>query len=168
MKKVIKKTKNKEKDKSYENAYILTEIARILKKFGNEIENSVSLFDAIGEKNNFFLELEKNITSIDSMIKMNSISQKEIYMYTFKHMVNNLLKIKNKFNFIHIGKVKSNEIVFFMSIKDKETKELLLDLEFEYATSELSEYLGVTFCFLDSNKESDLINTEKFKLTDAN
>lgn len=160
---------NKEVDKSYENAYNLNEIARVLKKFGTEIEDSVSLFDSIGEKNEMFRELEKNITSpLESIIRMNNISQKEIYNFVLKNIFSKILKNKHKCNFIHIGKVKSNEVVFFISTIDNETKELLLKIEFEHAMSELWDYLNINFCFLDKDMESDLNNTEKIHIVDAN
>lgn len=168
MKKAVKD--NNTKDKSHESAFHMNEISRLFKKFGSDLEDSVYLFDKIGEKNEIFKEFENIISapSIDPIIKMNNISQKEIYNFVFKNMVGSLLEKKHKFNFVHIGKVKSNEIVFFISTIDKETKDLLLNLEFEYAMSELSEYLGVNFCFLDNDMEVDLVNTEKIKLVDAN
>lgn len=160
---------NKENTCSFQNAHILNEFAKALQNIGSDIENSVSLFDAIGEKNEVFQKLEKSITSpsIEPIIHMHEISKNEIYNFVYENFVKTFSIHKDKFNFIHVGKTNKDEIVFFISTNDKELKELLSKTEFEYATGDLSEYLDVSFCFLESDMEKDLTNTKKIELSNA-
>jgi uncharacterized protein YjgD (DUF1641 family) len=158
-----------EKSSSFKNAHIFNEFAKTLQNIGADIENSVSLFDAIGEKNEVFQKLEKSITSpsIEPIIHMHDISKQEIYSFVYYNFVKTFSKNKDKFNFIHVAKINNEEVVFFISTKDQETKNLLSKTEYEYATGDLAEYLGVSFCFLDSDMENALSNTEKIELFNA-
>lgn len=48
------KITEKRTDNSFRNAHIFNEFAKALQNIGADIENSVSLFDKIGEKNEIF------------------------------------------------------------------------------------------------------------------
>ncbi len=163
------KTIQDEDSSSYKNAHIFNEFAKTLQNIGSDIENSVSLFDSIGEKDEVFKKLEKSITtpSIEPIVHMNEITKQEIFRFVYGSFVKTFAKNKDKYNFIHVAKANSNEVVFFISTKDDETKELLSKAEFEYATGDLSEFLEVSFCFLEEDMESSLNNTEKIDLTNA-
>lgn len=163
------KTAQGEEASSYEHAHIFSEFSKTLQTIGSDIENSVSLFDSIGEKNETFKKLEKSLTtpSIEPMVHMNEITKQEIFKFVYGSFVKTFVKNKDKYNFIRVAKANSNEIVFFISTKDDETKENLSKAEFEYATGDLSEFLEVSFCFVEENMESSLKNTKKIDLTNA-
>lgn len=154
---------------SYENAHMFNEFAKALQNIGADIENSVSLFDSIGEKNEVFQKLEKSIASpsIEPIVHMNEISKKEIFRFVYGNFVKTFAKNKDKFNFIHVAKTDSSEVVFFISTKDNEIKKLLSKTEFDYATGNLAEFLDVSFCFLEEDMENSLSNTEKIDLSNA-
>jgi hypothetical protein len=167
----MEKTKiiQEENSSSFKNAHIFNEFAKTLQNIGADIENSVTLFDSIGEKNEVFQKLEKSITSpsIEPIIHMHEISKQEIFNFVYGNFVKTFSKNKDKFNFIHVAKTGIEEVVFFISTKDQETNDLLSKTEFEYATGDLAEYLDVSFCFLESDMEQDLSNTEKIELSNA-
>lgn len=163
----MEKTQNTKAQKhdSFKSAHILSEFSKILINIGNDIDNSVSLFDSIGEKDKLFETFEKSIsTPIESLIDMHKISKDGIYQFVYTNFINIFKRYKGRFNFVHVGKTDFSDIVFFISTKDDEVKEVLSKNEFEYATGDLSEYLNISFCFMESDMEKDLYNTEKINL----
>ena len=129
------------------------------------MDNSVSLFDSIGEKDELFVKFEKSIQApIESLIDMHKITKDGIYQFVYNNFVNIFRKYKDRFNYVHVGKTDFSDIVFFISTKDEEIREVLSKNEFEYATGDLSEYLNISFCFMESDMEQDLDNTEKIDL----
>lgn len=154
-----------ENTNSYKVAHILSEFAKVLDNIGSDAKNSVELFDAIGEKNEFFQTFEKTLSSpsIEPIVDMHNISKKEIFDFVFRNFAKTFAANRDKFNFIHIGNISKSEIVFFISTKNEEFKETLRESEFEYATGDLSEFLDVSFCFVEADMEKDLSNTEKLK-----
>lgn len=155
-------------DNSFRNAHILSEFSEVLSSIANEMGNSVTLFDSIGEKNEMFVQFEESLKSpVESLIEMNKISKRGIYDFVFNNFVNIFRNHKERFNFIHVGKIPTPDIVFFISTKDDEIKEILSKNEFEYATGDLSNYLRISFCFLEPDMEGDLSNTEKIDLDNA-
>lgn len=160
----IKSTEAQNHD-SFKSAHILSEFSKILINIGNDMDNSVSLFDSIGKKNELFVKFEKSIQSpIESLIDMHKISKDGIYQFVFNNFVNIFRKYKDRFNYVHVGKTDFSDIVFFISTKDDEIREVLSKNEFEYATGDLSEYLNISFCFMEADMEQDLYNTEKIDL----
>lgn len=163
MEKTIIKTT--EKNESYKNAYIISEFSKVLLSLGNELDSSACLFDSIGEKNDLFLKFEKAISSpVESIINTHKITKDAIYDFVFQNFVDIFSKYKDRFNFIHVGKTDFSDIVFFISTKEDDIREVLSKNEYEYATSDLSEYLNISFCFMESDMEKDLLNTEKIDL----
>lgn len=159
------KTQQTEKSDSYKNSYILSEFSKVLLSIGDELDSSASLFDSIGEKNDLFLKFEKAISSpVESLINTHKITKDGIYNFVFQNFVDIFSKYKDRFNFIHVGKTDFSDIVFFISTKEDEIKEVLSKNEYEYATGDLSEYLNISFCFMESDMEKDLLNTEKIDL----
>ena len=160
----VGKTETQEHN-SFKSAHILSEFSKILLDIGNDIDNSVTLFDSIGEKDELFIKFEKSIKSpIESVIDMHKITKDNIYRFVYDNFVNIFRKYKDRFNFIHVGKTDFSDIVFFVSTKDDEMKEVLSKNEYEYATGDLSEYLNISFCFMENDMEQDLNNTEKIDL----
>jgi len=150
---------------SFKSAHILSEFSKILINIGNDMDNSVSLFDSIGEKDELFVKFEKSIQApIESLIDMHKITKDGIYQFVYNNFVNIFRKYKDRFNYVHVGKTDFSDIVFFISTKDEEIREVLSKNEFEYATGDLSEYLNISFCFMESDMEQDLDNTEKIDL----
>ncbi|MHA7843825.1 MAG: hypothetical protein ACX93I_10930 [Winogradskyella sp.] len=161
----IKSTTQNGQD-SFKSAHILSEFSKILLSIGNEMDNSVSLFDKIGEKNETFIKFEQSLQSpINSLIDMHNITKEGIYNFVYNNFVNIFRKHKDRFNFIHVGKTDFSDIVFFISTKDDDMKEVLSKNEFEYATGDLSQYLNLSFCFIEADMEKDLRNTDKIDLT---
>lgn len=157
--------KTTEGQDSFKSAHFLSEFSKVLLNLGEDMDNSVSLFDSIGEKNDLFIKFEKSINSpIDSLIEMHTISKNGIYHFVFNNFVNIFRKHSSRFNFIHVAESNSNEIIFFISTKDDEIKEVLSKNEFEYSTGDLSNYLRISFCFLEADMEKELNNTKKIAL----
>lgn len=156
-------TSNLENNCSFKNAHILNEFAKALHKVGDDIENSVGVFDAIGEKTEMFSKLEETIQrpAIESLIHMQDISQGQIYNFVFKSFEETFKKYESNFNFIHFANSTDKDLTFFLSVKDDKIKETLENLEYDYFTSEIHNYLDVNFCFLEFDMEKDLSNTEK-------
>ena len=153
---------------SHKSAYILNEFSKVLANFASDLDSSVALFDKIGEKTELFIQFEKSLQSpIENLIEMHKISKDGIYNFVYNNFVNIFKKHKERFNFIHVGKTDFSDIVFFISTKDDEIKEVLSKNEFEYATGNLSDYLNLSFCFMEDDMEEDLSNTEKIDLIDA-
>ena len=160
----LSNTRNSEND-AFKNAHILSEFSKVLQNIGTDMEKSVTLFDSIGEKNELFKKFEKSLSSpIDSFMEMNKISSNQVYEYVFRYFVAIFSEYTDKFNFVHVGKASRSEIIFFISTKDDEIKEILSKNEFEYATSDLSSILDISFCFLEKDMEKDLFNTKKIDL----
>ncbi|WP_262317570.1 hypothetical protein [Flavobacterium odoriferum] len=158
---------NEEKNCSFKNAHILNEFAKALHKVGDDIENSVGVFDAIGEKTEIFSKLEETIQrpAIESLIHMQDISQGQIYNFVFKSFEDTFKKYESNFNFIHFANSTDKDLTFFISVKDEKIKETLENLEYDYFTSEIHNYLDVNFCFLELDMENNLSNTEKLILS---
>ncbi len=162
---MIKKvdTTSNENNCSFKNAHILTEFAKALHNVGDKIENSVGVFDAIGEKTELFSKLEESIQrpAIESLIHMQDISQEQIYNFVFKSFEDTFEKYKSRFNYIHFASSTDRDLTFFISTKDENIKETIENLEYEYYIGEIYNYLEVSFCFLESDMEKDLLNTKK-------
>lgn len=148
---------------SFKNAHILNEFAKALHKVSDDIEQSVGVFDAIGEKTEMFSKLEESIQrpAIESLIHMQDISQEQIYNFVFNSFKDTFQKNKSSFNFIHFARSKGRDLTFFISAKDEKTRETLENLEYDYFTGDIYNYLEVSFCFLEEDMEIDLVNTEK-------
>lgn len=153
---------------SYRNAHMFGEFAKVLQNIGSDIENSVSLFDAIGEKNEMFRDMENSLNSpLNSMIHMDEITANCIYEIVYEGFVKKFLTTKEKYNYIHFVKNSTRDITFFVSPKDSETKEQLYRTDFDYSTGDLSKFVDVHFCLLEEDMEKELSNTVKIDLTNA-
>ncbi|PZQ89446.1 MAG: hypothetical protein DI548_03825 [Flavobacterium johnsoniae] len=149
---------------SFKNAHVLGEFAKILHKFGDDIEQSVGLFDAIQEKNELFIKFEESMQRpIESIINMQNISQKQIYDFVFNSFQDSFSKYQDKFNFVHYHAYENKNIIFFISTIDDKTKEIFESLEYDYFIGEISNYVRLEFCFVESDMEKDLLNTNKLE-----
>lgn len=158
-------TSNKTENTSFKNAHFFNEFAQALKKVGSEIEDSVSVFDAIGEKTETFSKLEQSIANpMDGFINMQTISQEQIFQFVFKGFKETFLKHRDSFNFVHYAFYDHKSISFFVSPKDVNTKEKFENLEYEFFTGDISNYLDLSLCFVESDMENDLINTQKLEM----
>ncbi len=158
-------TSNKTENPSYKNAHFFNEFAQMLLKAGNDIENSVTVFDAIGTKNETFTKLEESMLNpMDSFINMQNISQEQIFQFVFNGFEKTFLKYKENFNFIHYAFYDHKSISFFISPKDENTKDNFEKLEYDFFTGDISKYLDLSFCFVEEDMEKDLINTKKLEL----
>ncbi|WP_130736907.1 hypothetical protein [Flavobacterium sp. J27] len=157
---------SEEKNNSFENAHFFNELAKALHRLGDDIENSVGLFDAIGEKNETFTQLEATIEKpmLDTFIEMQNMAQPHIFKIVFKSFVEAFTSLKDHFNFIHYAAANDRDLTFFISTKNEKIKDNLENLEFDYFTGHLQNYLEVNFCFLEEDMEKDLFNTEKLEL----
>lgn len=158
--------KSSQQRDSYENAYHLTEFSKFVTDLGNDLGNSAGLFDAIGEKNELFRRFEEvsNTSTSELILQAHQSSHIFIRDYFYGNFINVFTNFKDKFNFIHVGKMSNSEIVFFISTKEESIQEILLKHEFEYATSPMVQYVDITFCFVESDMESSLMKTEKLEL----
>ncbi len=164
----IKNKVSEQEHCSFKNAHLLNEFAKVLQTIGNDIENSVSLFDKVGEKNEIFRNLENSLNSpLNSMIHMDEITTNCIYDMVYESFVKTFLSKKEKYNYIHFVKNNTRDITFFVSPKDSETKEQLYRTDFEYATGDLSKFINVHFCMLESDMEKELSNTTKIDFENA-
>lgn len=158
-------TSSKTENPSYRNAHFFKEFAQALLKVGNDIEDSVSVFDAIGEKTETFSKLEESILNpMDSFINMQNISQEQIFQFVFKGFEETFIKHKDNFNFVHYAFHDHKSISFFLSTKDNNTKEKFENLEYEFFTGDISNYLDLSLCFVESDMESALVNTKKLEM----
>lgn len=158
-------TSNKTEDTSFRNAHFFNEFAQLLLKVGSDIENSVTVFDSIGEKNETFTKLEQSIQNpMDSFVNMQNISQEQIFQIVFNGFKKTFIKQKENFNFIHYAFYDHKSISFFISPKDAQTKENFENLEYEFFTGNLSKFLDLSFCFVEEDMEKDLFNTNKLEL----
>lgn len=148
---------------SFKNAHVLNEFAKALHKVGNDIEQSVGVFDSIGEKTEMFSKLEESIQrpAIESLMKMQEISQEQIFNFVFNSFADTFMKSKSNFNFIHFASSDERDLTFFISAKDDKTRDTLENLEYDYFIGEIYKYLEVNFCFLEEDMESSLSNTKK-------
>ncbi|MCK0192646.1 hypothetical protein [Arenibacter sp. F20364] len=163
----VRKLDTKEHD-SFKSAHMLSEFSQILQNIGTDLENSVSLFDSVGEKNELFKKFEESINSpVESLIDMHKISKDGINNFVFNKFVGIFKGLKDKFNFIHVGNTTSSDIIFFISTKEEEIKNILTKNEYEYATGDLSEFINISFCFVEQDMEKDLFNTQKLNLNNA-
>tara|TARA_R110001583_G_C5667331_1_gene410337 strand:+ start:428 stop:958 length:531 start_codon:yes stop_codon:yes gene_type:complete len=165
---MIQKTDTSKVEKycSFENAHIFDEFAKILHKVGDEIEQSVGVFDAIREKDIMFLKLEEAIKrpAIDSFIHMQEITQGQIFDFVYNNFIETFIKYKSNFNFIHFAISSAKDLTFFISAKDEKTISILENLEYDYFIGEIHNYLEVNFCFMEEDMEKDLLNTNKVDL----
>lgn len=153
------------KNCSFKNAHLLTEFAKALHKVGDEIEKSVGVFDAIGEKNEMFTRLEESMQKpIESIIQMHEITKSQVFTFVYDSLENTFKKHESSFNFVHFVQTQRNELTFFISVKNDKIKETLETLEYDYFISEMSDYFEVNFCFLESDMENELFNTIKLDL----
>ncbi len=160
----IRSTETQKRD-SFKSAHILSEFSKILVSIGNDIDSSVDLFNSIGEKNELFKKFEKSIeTPIETVIDVHKATKDSLHQFVFDNFVNIFRKYKDRFNFVHAGNTGISDIVFFISTKDEDIREILSKHEYEYATGNLSEYLNISFCFMQADMEEDLYNTEKINL----
>lgn len=151
-------------DNSFKNAHSLSEFAKILHKFGDDIEQSVGLFDAIQEKNELFKKFEESMQRpIESIMSMQNISQGQIYSFVFKSFQDTFSKHQDKFNFVHYHAYENKNIIFFISPLDDKTKEIFESLEYDYFIGEISNYVRLEFCFVEPDMEKDLLNTNKLE-----
>tara|TARA_R110002124_G_C8853401_1_gene506441 strand:+ start:235 stop:735 length:501 start_codon:yes stop_codon:yes gene_type:complete len=159
-------TSQSENSCSFKNAHILNEFAQALHKVGDDIEQSVGVFDSIGEKTEMFSKLEKSIErpAIESLIHMQEISQDQIYNFVFSSFIDTFIKYKTNFNFIHFASSTDRNLTFFISAKDEKIKETLENLEYDYFIGDIHKYLEVSFCFLESDMEEGLVNTNKVEI----
>ena len=151
---------------SFKNAHIFNEFAKALHKVGDNIEQSVGVFDAIREKDEIFIKLEESIQrpAIESFIHMQDISQEQIYNFVYNSFRETFIKYKSNFNFIHFASSTRKNLTFFISAKDDKTREIIENLEYDYFTGEIHNYLEVNFCFLEDDMENDLRNTSKVEI----
>ncbi len=155
------KTSLHTKDNSYKNAFLLNELSQALSKISDEMENSVALFDAIGEKNETFKEFEKSLNNpFDGIVEMTYNTRELVKNYLFNHFYTIFKREKNDINFVHYT-IADQKIVFFISTKNQKLKQDLEDFEYDYFISDLSKTYGFEFCFLESDMEKGLKNTEK-------
>lgn len=158
-------TSNKTENPSYRNAHFFNEFAHALLKVGSDIERSVSVFDAIGEKTETFSKLEESMLNpMDSFINMQNISQEQIFQFVFKGFEETFIKHKDNFNFVHYAFYDHKSISFFLSTKDDNTKEKFENLEYEFFTGDISNYLDLSLCFVESDMEAALVNTKKLEM----
>lgn len=164
---IMNKTRNDVnigKDESYKNAHLFSELAKIFQHIGDDIEKSVAFFDSIGEKDDTFKKLEQSVVPpLETFIKINDESQKAIMECIFSTFYDTFNSNKEEFNFVHATFTDKKSIIFFLSVKNQDVKDELLNLEFEYALTDLSEYMDVSFCFVDSDMENKLTNTNKIE-----
>ena len=129
------------------------------------IENSVSVFDAIGEKTETFSKLEDSLLNpMDSFINMQNISQEQIFQFVFKGFEDTFVKHKDNFNFVHYAFYDHKSISFFLSPKDANTKQKFENLEYEFFIGDISNYLDLSLCFVESDMEVSLTNTKKLEI----
>lgn len=162
----VNNTTQTENHCSFKNAHFLNEFGKALHNFGDDIERSVGVFDAIGEKTPMFSKLEESIQrpEIESLIQMQDISQEQIYNFVFKSFVDTFKKYESNFNYIHFANSSERDLTFFISAKDEKLKETLETLDYDYFTGEIHKYLEVSFCFLEADMENDLLNTKKLEI----
>lgn len=155
---------------SFRNAHILNEFSKILQNLGSDLENSVSLFDSIQEKDEVFKKFETMVKDpIVTLMDFNSKTQKDIYRFVYQGFLTSFSEHKDKFNFIHSSSnhKSSSELIFFLSLNDEEFQESLFNLEYDYAMSDLAEKISLSFCFLEEDMEEGLTNTKKIELNNA-
>ncbi|WP_299106009.1 hypothetical protein [uncultured Tenacibaculum sp.] len=162
--------KQENMDYSFRNAHVLTEFSQLLQNLGSEMEESASLFDKIQVKDEVFQKFESIMDNpFSTLIDFNNKTQKDIFEFVFSNFLETFSEHKDKFNFIHSTyNYKSfSELIFFISINNEEFQESLFNLEYDYAMSELSEIVNVSFCFLEKDMEEGLTNTQKIEFENA-
>lgn len=157
---------HKTENPSFKHAHMFNELAQALHKVGDDIEKSVGVFDSIGEKTETFSKLEESMLNpMESLITMQSISQEQIFEFVLKSFGEAFIKNKDNFNFIHYAFYDHKSISFFLSTKDDNTKEKFENLEYEFFIGNISNYLDLSLCFLESDMESSLVNTQKLEIS---
>ncbi len=149
---------------SYKNAFLLNELSQALQDISNKMENSVALFDAIGEKNETFKKFEESINNpFEGVITMTYNTQELVKEYLFNHFYSVFKTQKKDIDFVHYT-ITERKIIFFISTQNEVFKKKLEKVEYDYFIDDLSKTYGFEFCFLESDMEKGLFNTEKIIL----
>lgn len=147
---------------SYKTHHTLIEFSTILKSISDDLESSAELFDKAKVKNETFSNLERTLTSpIEGIMHMSDVNANIIYDYIVKGFIDAFKAKEDNYNFIFLAKKSRKEVAFFISTKNNQVKKRLEEQEFEYATSDISDYMNVNFYFVPENSAGSFKNVKK-------
>lgn len=156
------KTLNTTDNSPHKISFVLSEMAKVMQQFSNDLENSAGFFNAVGEKNETFCKVEESINNpVSSFLNLHNFTQERIFNIVLTTFKKAFYENKDYFHFVNIACQDFKQITFFVSTKDDSTREKFENFEFDFFKSDVSQYIDLCICFLEQDMESELLGTSK-------